>query len=105
MGVSEFDLAVARRLRALQQAVGGGVPTPHDQMADFANCTAGSWQNYQSGKRDFPPKNAEKLKARFGVTLDWIYTGDASRNPKDLQAKIDLALRNPVPPKRGKRNR
>jgi hypothetical protein len=105
MGVSEFDLAVARRLRALQQAVGDGVPILHDQMADFANCTAGSWQHYQSGKRDFPPENAIKLKERFGVTLDWIYANDASRNPSELQTKIDLALRNPVPPKRGKRNR
>ena len=96
-----WDGEVARRLRALQQAVGGGVPIPHEQMASHAGCEPTAWQSYQSGVRDFPHEYAAKLKLRFGITLDWIYTGDASHNPADLQKKIDEALRSPVAIKRG----
>jgi hypothetical protein len=92
---------LARRLRALQQAIGDGVPVSHEEMADFAGCGATAWQNYQSGLRQLPFENAANLRLRFGVTLDWIYIGDASRNPPDLQRKIDAALKNPVPLRRG----
>jgi hypothetical protein len=95
--------AVARRLRALQQAAGNGEPIPHQDMALHAGCELGAWQMYQSGAREFPFENAVRLKERFGVTLDWIYANDARHNPPALQAKLDQALRNPVPPRRGKR--
>ena len=101
------DEEVARRLRALQQAIGGGVPIPHEGMANYAGCERTAWKNYQSGLqsglRPLPPENAAKLKMRFGITLDWIYMGDAAHNPPDLQAKIDEALRNPVALKPGRK--
>jgi hypothetical protein len=93
---------IARRLRALQQALGEGrEPVSHEEMAGKAGCGEKSWWAYQSGSQAMPYPIAGNLKLDTGVTLDWIYLGDASRNPPDLQRKIDRALRNPVPPRRG----
>jgi hypothetical protein len=93
---------IARRLRALQQALGEGrEPVTHEEMAEHAGCGEKSWWAYQAGTQAMPYSCAGNLKQRFGITLDWIYLGDASRNPHDLQRKIDRALRSPVPLKRG----
>jgi hypothetical protein len=95
---------IARRLRALQQALGeGGDQLSHDEMAAKAGCKEKSWWAYQAEEDPqlIPYWAAANLKASTGVTMDWIYMNDASRNPPDLQRKIDRALRNPVPLKRG----
>lgn len=101
-GNSTDTAEVARRLRALQQALGEGrEPVSHEEMAVKASCGSKSWWAYQKGSQALPYPCAGSLKMATGVTLDWIYLGDASRNPPDLQRKIDRALRNPIPPKRG----
>lgn len=84
---------IAGRLRALQQALGAS----NREMAAYCGCGEKSWWTYIKPSHDFPPDYAYKLKERFGVTFEWFYTNDASRNPPELQHKIDEALRNPAP--------
>ena len=96
---------IKQRLRVLQQAVGvlsdmpGGVPDA--QMGEWAGVGRTAWGNYLSGLRPIPPHAAVALKLRWGVSLDWIYAGDATKNDPDLQIKLDEAIRNPIPVKRG----
>jgi hypothetical protein len=96
---------IKQRLRVLQQAVGvlsdmpGGVPDA--QMGEWAGVGRTAWGNYLSGLRPIPPHAAVALKLRWGVSLDWIYAGDASKNDPALQIKLDEAMRNPIPVKRG----
>jgi hypothetical protein len=101
MGSGGLDLEeIARRLRALQQALG---QVPNEQMAAWAGVTAPAWANYVLGSRPIPPEAVASLKKRWGITLDWVFTGDAARNDPELQKDIDLALKHPIPPKRGRR--
>ena len=95
---------IAQRLRALQQAVGvltDTVSVEHAQMGEWAGVSDKAWGNYVTGLRPIPPHAAVALKLRWGVSLDWIYAGDASKNDPALQIKLDEALRNPIPVKRG----
>lgn len=88
---------VTARLQALQQALDAS----HEEMATYAGVKPTAWGNYYLGERRFKPEEAINLRNRLGVTLDWIFAGIATDNPKGLQAKIDEAMRNPQPLKRG----
>ena len=92
---------IAQRLRALQQAVGVLTDMPrgvtNEQMGEWAGVGERRGQHV-SGYRPIPPHAAGALKQRWGVSLDWIYTGDATKNDPALQIRLDEALRNPIPP-------
>ena len=51
-----------------------------------------SMSMYLSGKRIITRQNALKLKAAYGVTLDWLYAGDRAQLPSALAAKIAALL-------------
>lgn len=92
--------AIATRLRALQQALGH--PTAA-QMGAWAGVNRATWENYTLGTRPIPPEAVAKLKERWPITLDWVYVGLTKGNDPILQRKIDAAMKNPVPPPRGRR--
>lgn len=92
---------IVARLRALQQALGAS----HTEMAEYCRCGMKSWDAYVNGRQDFPPDSALALEKRLGIDMKWFYTGDASRNKPDLQAKIDEAERNPQKPRRGRKTK
>lgn len=90
---------IVARLRALQQALDAS----HSEMAKHAHCGMKSWDAFVNGRQDFPPDCALALEKRLGIDMKWFYTGDASRNKPDLQARIDEAERNPQKPRRGRK--
>lgn len=92
---------IARRLRALQQAL----QATNGEMAAHAGCGEKSWDSYVNARAELPPQYALNLQNRLGPRLEWFYNNDASRNPEPLQRLIDEALRNPVPPSRGRRSK
>jgi hypothetical protein len=97
---------ISRRLRALQQVVGALTETEvveHRQMGEWAGVSDKGWGAYVTGRRPIPPHAAVALKLRWGVSLDWIYAGDASKNEPSLQIKLDEALRNLIPRPRGRK--
>jgi hypothetical protein len=104
-------VAVARRLRALQQALGAITSTPggvsNGEMGDWAGVTESAWSNYIAGDKSyakpFPVEAALALRKRWGVALDWIYDGDGTRNDPALSPHLDKAMRAPAPVKRGRR--
>lgn len=96
---------IAQRLRALQQAVGvlANTNVGYEQMCEWAGVQGSAWGNYVTGFRAIQPHAAVALKRRWGVSLDWIYDGDATKNDPALQIKLDEALRNPIPVKLGRK--
>jgi hypothetical protein len=106
----EVDLvAVARRLRALQQAIGAmiGHAATNGDMAGWAGVEESAWSNYIAVGKDYaklmPVPAALALRKRWGVALDWIYDGDGTRNEPNLAREIDKALRHPKAVKMGRR--
>jgi hypothetical protein len=97
--------SIARRLRALQQAVSAlsGEPVSHAQMAEWAGVGLTAWGNYYTGLRPIPPHAVAALKLRWGVAMDWVYLGDATKNDPKLAKELDKAMRNPIPIKRGRK--
>lgn len=97
---------IAQRLRALQQAVGVLTDTrgvSHARMGEWPGVSEAAWGHYFTGIRSISPHAAGALKQRWGVSLDWIYDGDATKNDPALQIKLDEALRNPIPVKLGRK--
>ena len=46
------------------------------------------WSQYESGERRITIEVAEKLCDEFGLTLDWIYRGNAAHIPHALRLKM-----------------
>jgi hypothetical protein len=96
----DYKATVAKRLHALQQAL----DLTDKEMADAIGLnSANAWWNYRSGVNRIPMYFCGQIKKRWGVTGDWIGTGDAEHNPPKLQKKIDQALMHPKKFSRGRR--
>ena len=56
----------------------------YKNQADFAkgaNLTQNRYNQYETGERRITVDAALKLKAAYGISLDWIYTGDRNGLP------------------------
>ena len=76
--------AVAARLLAARKALGL-------EKKDFAEGAGLGMQVYgpfENGKRDLSLQAAKKLRARYGLTLEFLYFG----NTDDLPTRISKAL-------------
>jgi transcriptional regulator with XRE-family HTH domain len=70
-----FREGVGKRLRTLRLARG------FDTIRAFAqdlNVEEDRYDAWEKGKALIPPQVAADLRARFGVTSDWLYFGDTS---------------------------
>lgn len=80
------------RLRLLPEVLG----RPKNEIAAAAGVTPSVWSNYVSdtNKNVITWKAASELHATFGLSLDWIYCGDAmSIRDEGLRLKIRKAER------------
>ena len=77
--------ATGARLRQLREAY--GFATTRAFAAELG-VTEDAMHLYEVGKRLPPVHLASRLKARFGVTLDWLYDGDASTLPRHVWADL-----------------
>jgi hypothetical protein len=93
---------VGRRLRAVQKYL----KLQHvNDLASFFGEQRGTVSAWLNGVAQIPVGSAEILKARTGITMDWIYTGDAGTLPEDLSILlIELlehdSLTRPAPKKK-----
>ena len=76
--------AIAARLRALRAAVA-------PSQAEFCRrlgVATNTWNQYEKGNSRPDLDHATKIARTFGVTLDWIYLGDASGLPHALALRL-----------------
>lgn len=72
---------IAQRLIATRLALG------YENQVDFcrdAGVSYNTWNNYENARGRPKLDTAIQLCARFNLTLDWIYIGDASGLPHRL---------------------
>ncbi len=89
MNTGRSSLDIAWRLRVTLDAL-------NINQADFARRCGfepPKVNNWVKGKASPSLPNAHTICDHLPVTLDWIYRGDASKLPGDLQAKIAVASR------------
>lgn len=77
--------AIGARLRAARLALG----LTQKDLYEPLGVKAATWNHWESGKRMPDPLVMAKLKEMYGITLDWIYSGDPSALPFSL-AKVVL---------------
>lgn len=72
--------AIGARIRRLRKHFGFSL---HD-FADLHAWGATRLTNWETGHRRITVEAATQLRARYGVTLDWIYLGAEGGLPVDL---------------------
>ena len=85
MAADDYKIACGRRLRVIRRALG------YQSMREFAKVTGvtedalGSWER---GRNLVTPPYVETLRARFRVSHDWVFAGDASNLPHALATVV-----------------
>lgn len=80
-----FRESVGKRLRSLRLA------RDYDTIRAFAvelGVEEDRYDAWEKGKALIPPQVAAQLRARFGVTSDWLYFGDTSGLPKNVYSEL-----------------
>jgi DNA-binding XRE family transcriptional regulator len=90
MAATKFDLPTTQRLKRLRKALG------YEDQAVFARALGISrarWHTYETGLT-IPVEMALRVRDQCrrdgypGLTLDWIYDGNADHLPVDLAIKL-----------------
>ena len=61
------------------------------ELCRALNVLPSQWNQYESGERRITVDVALKLKMLYGITIDYIYTGDPSGLPFRLHRQIPAA--------------
>lgn len=75
---------VAERLKLLREALG----VDQAEMARQTGISPQAWNNAETGDNRIGLENANKVRARYQVGLDFIYHGDFRALPSELAGKI-----------------
>jgi transcriptional regulator with XRE-family HTH domain len=78
---------IGRRLDALHAALG----VSQADVCRTIGLSSGRYSQYVSGKRKLTLEVATSLVSAYGVTLDWLFLGDASALPQHLHKKLQRA--------------
>ena len=62
-----------------------------DAIAQICNVNRTAYTHWEAGNRQIALKAMIQLKQTFGITADYILTGDASAMPNDLR---DIIIKN-----------
>ena len=76
--------AIGGRLRAARLALG----LTQKDLYEPLGVKAATWNHWESGKRLPDPLVMARLKDLHGITMDWIYAGDASALPFALAKAV-----------------
>lgn len=78
---------MAARLALLRETMG------FESQAAFAERTGvgvTDWNHYEKARRDLSLTSANRIRARWRVTLDWLYHGDRSGLSMELANSLPL---------------
>jgi transcriptional regulator with XRE-family HTH domain len=81
---------IGPRLARTREALG----IKQDECAAVAGVTVPAWSDWERSRRTPAVASMLKFRARYGVSLDWIYAGDPSRLPFELAEALGLTRNN-----------
>lgn len=99
VGSDRKKAEIGARLRHLRFAYGyGDTPTAWVKKVGISQS---AWQNYEAGAREPKVKEVLKICAAIGVSLDWIFRGDAfkANNPGHVNDMLDALDPEDIPPR------
>lgn len=79
---------IAARLKATRLALGYD---SQNEFAKHAGISATAYNNWEQAKKRIGLEQAMKLCGTYGLSLDWIYHGDASAISSALANKLRAA--------------
>lgn len=77
---TKFRVEVGERLKRLRETKG----MVQGDVGEIIGMVAGGISMIEKGQRGLDPEDAVRLKKATGVSLDWLYAGEAGSLPKDL---------------------
>lgn len=83
---------IAERLRITREASG----LKQAAWCRLTGVSAPAWNNYEAGNRRISIDEALKVCAAVGVTLDWIYRGQAAGLPMNYATEIQRLRNSPA---------
>ena len=86
-----FVADVGRRLAAARKSLGLSAK----EVCEAINVQQNTYSQWEHGKSVMDVAAAARMKQRFGITLDWIYSGDPSGLPMNC---AEAAIRGAVCP-------
>lgn len=95
---TEYRKEVGARLRMAREALGMN----QGEIAAILSMNPNAVSMIEAGQRGLDPGKAIRLKKARGVSLDFLYSGDASNLNKDLFRELLKVIGGPAPkaPKR-----
>ena len=79
--------AIGKRLVAVRHALG---ISSQAELCRTLGVLKSQWNQYETGERRITIDVALKLKMLYGITIDYIYTGDPSGLPARLHQQIAI---------------
>jgi transcriptional regulator with XRE-family HTH domain len=79
---------IAERLRLSREALDFNITT----IARLIGSDASTWHNYEKAIRRISLDKALLLKARTGISIEWVYSGDINSLPDHLRDKIQARI-------------
>lgn len=79
--------SIGDRLAATRKALG----LSQEAAADIGGISAKAWSEWERGTRTPAVSSMLRLRARYGISLDWIYAGDPARLPHEIASQVLLA--------------
>ena len=82
---------ISERLRLVRSVFG----LTQKEFAELAGLSQPTYTSWESGKNRISVSGAIKLRAKYSVTLDFIYCGNVAGMPEDLLNKLAKQSRLP----------
>lgn len=83
--LSEFDLAVTKRLKMARLALG----VRQTELIKVLEVSSGTYSNWEQGTRAVHPRHLVKISDEFGFSLEWFYQGRLRSVEFNMANKIE----------------
>lgn len=80
----DSDKDIGRRLIAFRE----DLPMNQVQFAKALHIAKSTLNGYETGERPLTAERAKQIRKRFGVSLDWLLSGDVSQPGQAMAVKL-----------------
>ena len=86
--MSGMKVETGARLRVARLALKEAYGLSHADFCRTMDITASALSNYETGTNWVSPRLLVRMKKKFGVTTDYVYTGSLEGLPRELVKEI-----------------
>lgn len=80
----DSDEDIGRRLIAFRESL----PMSQVKFAHELKVAKNTLNGYETGARPLPSEKAKRIRERFGLSLDWLFSGDIGQPGYEIAVKL-----------------